>query len=321
MGADQPPDQATEALHDPGNLLGLWWARLSAPETLERVAGSLVSLLFVLIVVVIVYVGAMLLFRRALGRLGRDLERVSEARRRRLQRIMTVLELLRSIARWVILIAGAIWMLAVLGLNIAPVLAGAGIVGLAVGFGAQNLVRDLVSGFFILLEGQYAVGDYVRVGTMFGMVETVGIRVTVLRDLNNQLHYLPNGTITSVTVYAQPFVGYVVEARLAAEADAARAAETVEQAAAAVKAEFPRHLVEYGRAEAVADAAESAVRIPAAALPSQEWIVTEELCRRVRQMLEAAGIALQEGVPVRAYVDLSHMPVYDAQSSQVRSEA
>lgn len=317
MGPDQAAEQATEAIHDPGEMIGLWWARMSDPETLNRMVGSLMSLLFVIVLIGICYLGMMVLFRRAMARMEQDAERAPEPQRRRAQRIVTVLALVRSIARWVILIAGSVWALAVLGLNVAPVLAGAGIVGLAVGFGSQNLVRDLVSGFFILLEGQYAVGDYILVGPLFGMVETVGIRVTVLRDLDNQRHYLPNGGITTVTVYEEPFVNHIVEVPVAEGADAERLADLVTHLVRELGRQFPRHLVHHGPAWTVGSAREPLVRIMAAAFPTQEWVVTEELPRRVRQMLQREGVALREGADVRAYLDLSRMPIYNPDRGEV----
>jgi len=208
-------EEAAPAVHDPAEMLGLWWAKLTDPATLSRMLNALTSVIFVLIVVVAIYMVAMVLFRRAIARVECEAEECEQPARRRAQRVATVLTLLQSIAKWVIVITGAIWVLASGGLNITPVLAGAGVVGLAVGFGSQNLVRDLVSGFFLLLEGQYAVGDYIQVGAMFGMVETIGMRVTVLLDLDNQRHYLPNGGITTVTVYEEPFVNHVIEVPVA----------------------------------------------------------------------------------------------------------
>jgi moderate conductance mechanosensitive channel len=102
-------------------------------------------------------------------------------------------------------------MLDVLGIDTRPILAGAGIVGLAVGLGAQSLVTDVVSGFFILFENQYLVGDYVQIGDASGTVEAVGIRVTHIRDGQGKLHIIPNGAIKGVVSYSKGYVNAVVD--------------------------------------------------------------------------------------------------------------
>ena len=102
-----------------------------------------------------------------------------------------------------------IWLIRNLfGFDMAPVLASVGVVGLAVGFGAQNLVRDVVSGFFIIMEGQYGVGDAVEINGLFGYVEEVGLRITKLRDPNGELRYFPNGTITQANRYTEGCISY-----------------------------------------------------------------------------------------------------------------
>ncbi|MCD6360454.1 MAG: mechanosensitive ion channel [Armatimonadetes bacterium] len=310
-------EEAANAVHDPGEMIGLWWARMADPETLNRMFSSLMSVAFVVLVTVVAYMGVMMLFRRAIIRMEREAEQTNQARRRRSQRIVTVLALVRSIAKWVIFIAGGVWALAVLGLNIGPVLAGAGILGLAVGFGAQNLVRDLVSGFFLLLEGQYAVGDYVQVGALFGMVESIGMRVTVLLDLDNQRHYIPNGGISTVTVYEEPFVNHIVEVPLAQSDDAESVAVMATEIAEELKRQYPHYLVYHGEGYVVPGAHEPLVRIAAAGFPTQEWIVTEELTKRVRLALSEKQIALKEGMDVHAYMDLSRMPIYNVDTNEV----
>lgn len=298
-----PPEQVSD-------VLGSWWAKLYEPEFLHRVVLAATEVLTVVIITVIIYVGVMLLFARAVARLEHDTEQAVQPDRRRKQRVVTVLELMRSVARWVILVTGVVWVLAAAGMDIRPVLAGAGVLGLAVGFGAQNLVRDLVSGFFILLEGQYAVGDYVQISGNFGMVESIGIRVTVLRDLDNQRHYLPNGAIAVVTVYEQPFVNYIIETPLADSEHAARAAQIVTDLAAALKREYPRHLVYHGAIERARVDGHAVIRLPVAIFPTQEWLANEEIPAAIRDALVTAEIPLREGRAIRTYLDLTHMPQY-----------
>jgi small conductance mechanosensitive channel len=113
----------------------------------------------------------------------------------------------------------ALVMLKVFEIDTTPFLAGASIIGLAVGLGAQNLVTDVVSGFFILFESQYLVGDYVQIGEATGIVEVVGIRVTQVRDGHGKVYIIPNGQIKGVVSYSKGFVNVVVDYKVPAGSD------------------------------------------------------------------------------------------------------
>jgi moderate conductance mechanosensitive channel len=133
--------------------------------------------------------------------------------------VRTLVPLLHSVGQYVLYFGSAIVMLGTLGVQTAPILAGAGIVGLAVGLGAQGLVTDLVSGFFILFENQYLVGDYVQIGDASGIVEAVGIRLTQIRDGHGKLHILPNGQVKGVINYSKGYVNAVVDIKVPAGTD------------------------------------------------------------------------------------------------------
>jgi small conductance mechanosensitive channel len=130
------------------------------------------------------------------------------------QKKQTLVPLLSSVSQYVFYPGSVILMLDVLGVNTTPFLAGAGILGLAVGLGAQNLVTDVVSGFFILFETQFLVGDYVRIGDAAGRVEAVGIRVTQIRDDQGKVHIIPNGQIKGVISYSKAYVNAVVDLKV-----------------------------------------------------------------------------------------------------------
>jgi len=127
------------------------------------------------------------------------------------QKKRTVAPLLYSMSQYVLYFGAALMILTELGVDTRPVLAGAGILGLAVGLGAQSLVTDVVSGFFILFEGQYLVGDYVQIADASGVVEAVGIRVTHLRDGQGKVFIIPNGQIKGVVSYSKGYVNAVVD--------------------------------------------------------------------------------------------------------------
>ncbi len=135
------------------------------------------------------------------------------------QKGLTLVPLIHSVCQYVIYFGAGILMLDELGVKTTPILAGAGVIGLAVGLGAQSLVTDVVSGFFILFEGQYLVGDFVQVGEAVGIVEAVGIRLTQIRDGQGKLYIIPNGQIKGVVSYSKGYVNAVVDMRFPSGSD------------------------------------------------------------------------------------------------------
>ncbi|MBW0113090.1 mechanosensitive ion channel, partial [Pseudonocardia sp. KRD-182] len=142
---------------------------------------------------------------------------------RRAQRARTIGSVLRSTISVIVLTIAAIMVLSEFGVNLGPILASAGIVGVAVGFGAQNLVRDFLSGMFMLMEDQYGVGDIVDLGEASGTVEAVGLRITTLRDINGTVWYVRNGEILRVGNKSQGYAVAVVDIPVAHSADIADA--------------------------------------------------------------------------------------------------
>lgn len=158
---------------------------------------------------------------------------------RRRQRAETIGSVLKSVATLVIFGIAVMDILAELGINLGPILASAGIVGVALGFGAQNLVRDFLSGMFMLVEDQYGVGDFVDVGEAAGTVEAVGLRITTLRDLGGTVWYVRNGEILRVGNSSQGFAVAVVDVLLAHGSDVEHATRLVSQVATDVATEPP----------------------------------------------------------------------------------
>jgi moderate conductance mechanosensitive channel len=135
------------------------------------------------------------------------------------QKGRTLVPLLQSLCQYVIYFGSFIMMLEVLHVSTTPFLAGAGILGLGVGLGAQSLVTDVVSGFFILFEGQYLVGDYISIGDAAGTVEEVSLRVTKVRDGKGKLYIIPNGQIKGVVSYSKGYVNAVVDVKMPSGSD------------------------------------------------------------------------------------------------------
>ncbi len=147
------------------------------------------------------------------------------------QRARTLGSVLRSLCTAIVGVTAAIMVLAEFGVDLAPILASAGIIGVAVGFGAQNLVKDFLSGMFMLLEDQYGVGDIVDVGQASGTVESVGLRITTLRDVNGTLWYVRNGEILRVGNKSQGFAVAVVDVPVAHGTDVTEVTEVATRVA------------------------------------------------------------------------------------------
>ncbi len=149
------------------------------------------------------------------------------------QRALTAAKLVRNVGRALLVIVGALMVFNQLGFNISPLLASAGVVGLAVSFGSQSLVRDYVTGFFMQLEHQFALGDVIRIGTMEGTVENISLRLVYLRDVSGALHIIPNGQIAQISNLTRSWGRVAVDVEVSwANADAAFAA--VQRAAASL---------------------------------------------------------------------------------------
>ncbi|NPV48753.1 MAG: mechanosensitive ion channel [Armatimonadetes bacterium] len=285
-------------------------------EALVRFAAQPEVLLAKLALIVLVVLAALLLYwivrgmlRRAQARLELAAVAGSPAAKRRAQRAATMLSLMANLAKWVLLLGAIVEALVIAGLNLVPVLTGAGILGVAVAFGAQTLVRDFMSGFFLLLEGQYAVDDYVALNGVFGRVEEVGLRVTVLRDADNRRVYLPNGAISSVVVYEQDQLDWVLECPLLAAGDAPAAADAMTEVIKAARRLYPGYFLAAGEVT-TADTPDGGalVRAPISVFPAQEWLVKEEIPASLRRTMQARELAMPEGAAPRAYQDLRHFP-------------
>lgn len=135
------------------------------------------------------------------------------------RRLVTLQKLLNNILNYTVMFIGILMILAQLGIDLLPIIAGAGVVGLAVAFGAQNLVRDVITGLFIIFEDQFAIGDTVRVAGYEGTVLEIGLRITKIRGWSGEIHIIPNGSITELTNYSMHNSIVIVEMRVAYTTD------------------------------------------------------------------------------------------------------
>jgi small conductance mechanosensitive channel len=190
--------------------------------------------------IVIILTAAYLLSRagrKLMARLEQRLRTEDAAAGRSPQRSKTLAEVSRSVVTMVAWVIAAMLVLGELGLNLAPLIASASIVGVAVGFGAQSLVRDFLTGFFVLLEDQYAIGDVVEIGQVIGTVERFTLRMTALRSEDGTLHNIANGTIQRVSNSSAGWAMALVDIGVALEADLRQVTEACTDAGEALLAD------------------------------------------------------------------------------------
>ena len=226
------------------------------------------------------------------GRLLAD-ERAALVERRR-QRVHTIGSLLRSLASVTVFVVAVATVVGELGVNLGPILASAGIVGAALGFGAQSLVRDVLTGAFLILEDQYGVGDAVDLGTVAGTIEAVGLRVTQLRDGDGVVWYVRNGEIVRVGNRSQGWSTATVDVPVAYGEDLARVHALITGTAAALAAdpEWRGQLLEAPELLGVEslEADRVVLRVLVKCAPAEAPRVSRELRARVAQAFAAAGV-------------------------------
>jgi small-conductance mechanosensitive channel len=213
------------------------------------------------------------------------------------QRSKTLLSLVRSIGIVVIIVLMIFMVLGALGINLGPLLAGAGVIGLAVSFGAQSLVKDVISGLFILFENQYGVGDVIRLDTgISGSVERMTLRVVVLRDVFGVVHIVPNGEIKRVSNLTRTWSRAVLDVGVAYKEDADRVMEVMREVGQEMREdpEWKHFLVEDVTVPGIESFGESSVniRIMAKTVPLKQWDVARELRRRLKRRFDAEGIEI-----------------------------
>ena len=232
-----------------------------------------------------------------LGRRARSkLTRIHEQAERSRQRAMTLGAVLRSLAGFSVYALAFMVALGELGLDLGPLIAGAGIVGLAIGFGAQSLVADFIAGIFIIIEDQYGVGDYVDVGAASGTVEKVTLRTTVLRDVNGALWVVPNGEIRRVGNSSQLWARTVLDVDVAYDTDIDLAASVIKQVADDVWREEIESatIIEepeiWGVQNFGADAI--SIRLAVKTEPGEQWATGRLIRARLKKAFDTNGIEI-----------------------------
>lgn len=274
---------------DPG-LIGTvaGWFDLSAPDLAEK--GLRILFIWFLVWVVIRIVNT--IARRIIAAVDDGDDTVLSAREKRGQ---TAAQLVRSVGRVAAIAFGVVATLN-LFIDIRPILAGAGILGLAISFGAQSLVRDIITGFFILIEDQFVVGDVIEAAGRTGTVERITLRVVTLRDLRGVVHMIPNGQITAVSNLTRSWSRAVVDIGVSYEASVDRALEVFREEAQGLwdDAEWKPKLLGAPDVVGVDELGDSGVilRTMLRTTPGKQWECAREFRRRIKNRLDAEGIVI-----------------------------
>lgn len=209
------------------------------------------------------------------------------------RRMNTLSEILKKVVRYVLIFIGIAVSLDLFSINTTSIIATAGIGGLAIGFGAQSLVKDVITGFFILLEDQYSVGDYIKIGGLEGIVEELGVRVTKLRDFTGELHIIPNSNVQIVTNRTRGAMRALVKISIAYEEDINRAIQVMEQVSAEL-AKTNENIVEGPTVLGVTDFGNSDVVITVIAKtkPMEQWAVERALRKGIKEAFNREGIEI-----------------------------
>lgn len=212
------------------------------------------------------------------------------------KRLKTLDSLVGAIMRITVYIIAAIMIIAEIGINTAPLLASAGVLGVALGFGAQSLIKDFVSGIFIIIENQYRVGDIVRLGEVTGVVEAITIRTTIVRDLSGDVHHIPNGTIGTTTNKTMDYGRINEDITVALGTDIDQLAHVISHVAEELSAmpEFEHKLKEPPKLASVRGFSSGGVvvKILGKTSPGNVWRVRSEMYRRLAKALDKNGIQL-----------------------------
>jgi len=265
--------QAVLSLFSPGNII-LWW-------------GKFIAIIIILVVTKIALSVINKLIEKSLTPLKK-----SKNYKKRISRANTLIPLLRSVSKYVIYFISGVMVLRELGVDTTAIIASAGVVGLAIGFGAQSLVKDVLSGAFLLFEGIISVGDSVTVGEHSGTVEVVGLRNIHLRKFSGELRVIPYGEVTSFGNFNKGYMRAIVEVGVAYEQDVEKGMKTLEGIANEWAKENKNIVLEPPIVQGVLSLGSSDVtlRIAIKVKPMTHWGAERELKRRIKDTFDKKGI-------------------------------
>ena len=249
----------------------------------------------------VIGVATLRLIDSGLKRIARIMPSDASHRRRIQHRTETLRHFVRSFGKAIIGVLMVILITFELGRDVTPVLAGAGIAGLAIGFGAQSLVKDVIAGFFVLLEDQYGVGEVVRIGTQEGTVEGMTLRVTVLRNADGEVHVIPNGSVQSVTVLSRDWRRALIEVELSSKEELGRVFNVLTRISEDLARDMSGQIIGMPGIIGIQRITGTGVTIQLAARthPSKQGDVANQWRRRIKDTFDREGIRLAESLQVK----------------------
>lgn len=211
-----------------------------------------------------------------------------------MRRKQTLAPLLKSTAKYLTFFITVVLILKQLGVNTASIIAGVGVIGLAIGFGAQTLVKDIITGFFIIFEDSISVGDVITVGDIGGFVEEVGLRVTKLRTLSGELKIIPNGEISKLGNFNRGWMRAIVDVGVAYEGDIDKAMKTLKEIADGYATERPDIVLEPPEVQGILElgGSEVTIRTLIKVQPMKHWEAEREIKLRVKKAFDERGIEI-----------------------------
>ncbi len=265
---------------------------LSDPSQLLQVIKTMLRIVLILFIGIVL----MKLSRKMIDYLKTYLKLQAFENSEEVKRIDTLGRAIRYVATVVISLICGVEILHELGISIAPVLAAAGIVGIAVGFGAQHLIKDYFTGFFILLENQIRQGDVVEAGGKSGLVEEVTLRYIMMRDYSGNVHYVPNGTIGAVTNMSRGFAQAVIDIGVAYKEDVVSVMQLMTEVGHQLRKhdDFKHKILDDMEMAGVENLADSSVviRCRFKVLPLEQWGVRREYLKNIKKAFDMHGIEI-----------------------------
>ena len=251
----------------------------------------------ILVVAIVVWLVARVVIHRWRGRMQRKLLGSGElGDRARAQRLETIARTFSTLVVLTVAVFAIVTGLAVWGVPIAPIIAALSVVGIGIGFGAQDFVKDVIAGLFVLIEDQYSVGDVVELAGVSGTVVEVRLRTTVLRGLDGSIRHIPNGAVRVATNLTHEYSSVVIDVAVAYEESVDRAIEVItdETSVLAADPEWGPRLVDPPSVLGVDELAESGVivRVVMTTDPDERWAVKREFLRRIKNRFDAEGIEI-----------------------------
>lgn len=263
----------------------LLWKYISGPDLWVVVGKGFLKIAFIIVLAIIVVRIGKNLSERLFSTKRHGPLRISERREK------TLKKLVQNTISYVVYFMAFIMVIEALGLPIASLLAGAGVAGLAIGFGAQNLVRDIISGFFIIFEDQFSVGDYIIASGAEGTVEEIGIRTTKIQSWTGELNVVPNGNITQVTNYSIYNGLAIVDINVPYENDIAVAERIIEDVITGLPEKY-KQIVSTPEIHGIQtlELSHFVIRVIAETLPVYQWSGARAIRKEVKERLYKEGI-------------------------------